>query len=161
MHLSRLQSFLFCLHNCFMVPPDCPGPGPPGGSPARRQAAQAGWGTCQVLLHFWSLLACLALNWSSWRRKSIRLYPHCLTDSPWSPPSAAHHCCHNDLSRSRVESQKETEERKKKTGGTRGSVTHLQKTLIWFLGIKGMKGGQLTKPVPVVMIIQYQTEVNW
>lgn len=41
---------------------------------------------------------------------------------------------------------------------TGGSVTHLQKTFIWFVGIKGMKVEGLTKRVPVVMIIQYETE---
>lgn len=40
---------------------------------------------------------------------------------------------------------------------TGGSVTHLQKTFIWFVRIKGMKVEELTKRVPVVVIIQHET----
>lgn len=77
-----LHTSLLCLHNCFFwCRLTVPGPGAPGGSPARRQAARPGWGhagSCRASEVCW-----LALNCSCWRWKSIRLYPPSL---PLSPP---------------------------------------------------------------------------
>lgn len=47
------HTFLFYLNNCFsLVPPGCPRAR--RGSPARRQAAWPGLGTCRVLLSLWT-----------------------------------------------------------------------------------------------------------
>lgn len=78
-----LHTFLPCLHNCFFwCRLTVPGPGAPGGSPARRQAARPGWGhagSCRASEVCW-----LALNCSCWRWKSIRLYlPLLLLLSPF------------------------------------------------------------------------------
>ena len=77
-------SFSRCLHNCFFwCRLTVPGPGAPGGSPARRQAARPGWGhagSCRASEVCW-----LALNCSCWRWKSIRLYLPTTTSSSFLP----------------------------------------------------------------------------
>lgn len=114
-----LHTFLLCLHNCFFwCRLTVPGPGAPGGSPARRQAARPGWGhaeSCRVSEVFW-----LALNCSCWRWKSIRLYTPpppltlslplfylsiCVSLSPCSPQHSASPLPLN-LSCSQVERQR-------------------------------------------------------
>lgn len=147
--LARLSP-LVCII-VFLVPPDCPGPrGPPGEVlPADRQLSPAGNmpGPAAPL----KSAGWLWTGAAGGGNQSVSI--HRLSDSPCSsqrspsplPP---------DLSCLQVEKQSR---RREETGG---SVTHLQKTLIWFLRIKGMKTEKLTKPAPVVMIILHQTEVN-
>lgn len=110
--------FLHCLHNCFLGAVWLSQAH--GGSPACRQAARTGWGhagSCRASEVCW-----LALNYSCWRWKSIRLYPSSLSFSlplemslsmcvslslsPPAAPSAAHLRCHMNLSCPQVERQR-------------------------------------------------------
>lgn len=110
-HFLLLYSFLLCLHNCFL------GAAWLSQTPRGKSCQQTGSSSQlgdmlgpAALLKSARLLGFELELLEEEINLSLSTVSHWL---PLQPPSAAPHCCHNDLSSSQVESQKEIEEREK------------------------------------------------